>query len=341
MRKTIPQQIAANRRASLLFVFGLILVLSALVTAIYGFYSPHTWYYGTAGAVALGFIAGLIAYYSGSDILLSISQARPADQREDQVLNNVVEEMAIAAGIPKPKIYVIDDPAPNAFATGRDPQHAAICFTTGIISKLDRDELQGVAAHELSHIRNYDTRFMTTVSIIAGMIPLIADGFRRSMWYGGGRRSSNSRDSDNGLSSIFMIIALVLSILAPIFAMLLQFAISRQREFLADASGAELTRYPEALARALQKIESDPAPLRVANRATQGMYIINPLSAQGLSNLMSTHPSTEARIQALMGLAGNYHHSPAIDNPMGTQTFADMPPIADQTMHEPPPRLGN
>jgi len=339
MRKTIPQQIAANRRASLYFVFGLIVLLAALVTSIVGIYSPHNWYLGTIGAVVLGVLAGVIANYSGSDILLSLSHARPADQREDQVLNNVVEEMAIAAGIPKPRIFVIDDASPNAFATGRDPQHATICFTTGLIAKLDRDELQGVAAHELSHVRNYDTRFMTIVSIIAGLIPLIADGFRRSMWYGGGRRSSRDRN-DNGLGAIFMIIALVLSIIAPIFAYLLQMAISRQREFLADASGAELTRYPEALARALQKIESDPAPLQVANRATQGMYIINPLSAQGLSNLMSTHPSTQARIAALMGLAGNYPQH-QIDNPMGTQTFADMPPVADQTLIEPPPRLGN
>jgi heat shock protein HtpX len=336
MRKTIPQQIAANRRASLFYMFGLVVVLAGLVSAIYGIYAPKTWYYGTVIAAVLGIVAGMIAFYSGSDIILSISHARPANQQEDQVLNNVVEEMAIAAGIPKPKIYVIDDPSPNAFATGRDPQHAVVCFTTGILSKLDRDELQGVAAHELSHVRNYDTRFMTTVTILAGMIPLIADGFRRSLWWGGGRRS-NSRDNDG--AGIFMIIAIVLSILAPIFAYLLQMAISRQREFLADASGAELTRYPEALARALQKIESDPEPLQVANRATQGMYIINPLSAQGLSNLMSTHPSTQARIAALMGLAGNYHHGPAIDNPMGTQAFQDMPDVADQTLHEPPPRL--
>jgi len=339
MRRTLQQQIAANRRASLFFVFGLIVLLVALCTTIVGAYAPRDWWMGSLGAIAVGVIAGMVAFYSGSDIMLSISRARPATQREDQVLNNVVEEMAIAGGIHKPKIYVIDDASPNAFATGRDPEHAVVCFTTGLISKLDRDELQGVAAHELSHIRNYDTRFMTTVTIIAGLIPLIADGFRRSMWWGGGRRSSRDRD-DSGLSTIFMIIALVLSILAPLFAMLLQLAVSRQREFLADASGAELTRYPEALARALQKIASDPDPLEVANRATQHMYIVNPLRAMGGSDVFSTHPSTQARIRALMSLAGNYPQH-GIENPMGTQSFSDMPPIADQTLHQPPPRLGN
>jgi heat shock protein HtpX len=330
MRRTLPEQIAANRRGSLLFVFGLILLLVALCTAIVGMYSPNQWWLGTLGAGILGIIAGLVAYYSGSDILLSISHAREATQAEDRVLNNVVEEMAIAAGIPKPKIYVIDDSAPNAFATGRDPQHAAVVFTTGLIDKLDRDELQGVAAHEMSHVRNYDTRFMTVVSIIAGMIPLIADAFGRSLWYGGGRRS-RSRD-DNGLGAIFAVVAIVLSILAPIFALLLQFAISRKREYLADASAAEMTRYPEGLARALQKIASDPEPLEVANRATQHMYIINPLRGGGGNDLFSTHPSTESRVQALMGLAGNYHRG--LDSPTGTETYSDMPPIADQ-------RLGN
>lgn len=339
MRRTLQQQIAANRRASLFFVFGLVVLLVALCTSIVGYYATDYWWAGAIGAAAVGLIASMIAYYSGSDIVLAISHARPADQREDQILNNVVEEMSIAAGIPKPKIYVIDDSAPNAFATGRDPQHAVVCFTTGLISKLDRDELQAVAAHELSHVRNYDTRFMTIVSIIAGMIPLIADGFRRSMWYGGGRRSS--RRDDNNLGAIFMVIALVLSILAPLFALLLQFAVSRQREFLADASGAELTRYPEALARALQKIASDPEPLEAANRATQHMYIINPLRGDGGSDLFSTHPSTQARIKALMGLAGNYPQHGALQTAVGADIYSDMPPIADQTLTEPPPRLGN
>lgn len=331
MRRTLQQQIAANRRASIFFVVGLVILLGALCTAIVGMYSPRDWWMGTAGAVAAGILAGVVALYSGSDIVLTMSGARPATMQEDQMLNNVVEEMAIAAGIPKPKLYVIDDSAPNAFATGRDPEHAVLCFTTGLIAKLDRDELQGVAAHEMSHVRNYDTRFMTTVVIIAGLIPLIADGFRRFLWWGGGgRRSSRDRD-DGGLGAIFAIIAIVLSILAPLFALLLQMAISRQREFLADASAAELTRYPEGLARALQKIASDPEPLEEANRATQHMYIVNPLRGDGGSDLFSTHPNTEARIRALMNLAGNYRHTP-IESPIGQDSYRDMPPIADQKL---------
>lgn len=326
MRRTLPEQIAANRRASLFFVFLLILLLAALCTAIVGYYSPRNWWIGSLGAAALGILGSLIAYYSGSDIVLAISHAREATQTEDRMLNNVVEEMAIAAGLPKPKIYVIDDSAPNAFATGRDPQHAVICFTTGILQKLDRDELQGVAAHELSHIRNYDVRFMTTVAIIAGFIPLIADMFGRSLWYGGGGRRSRDRE-DNSAQAVFMIIALLLSILAPIFSLLLQLAVSRQREFLADSSAAEMTRYPEGLARALQKIASDPEPLEAANRATQHMYIVNPLRGSGGSDLFSTHPSTEERIRNLMGLAGNYRNTP-IDQ----GNYADTPPISDQTL---------
>lgn len=323
MRKTLPEQIAANRRGSLLFVFGLILLLVALCTAIVGYYSPRDWYVGSIGAVVIGLIAGAVAYNSGSSIILSISHARPANQAEDRMLNNVVEEMAIAGGIPKPKIYIIEDASPNAFATGKDPENAVICFTTGLIYKLDRDELQGVAAHELAHIRNYDVRFMTVVSIIAGLIPLIADMFGRSLWYGGGRRSSRDRD-DNGGQAIFAIVAIVLSILAPIFAMLLQLAVSRKREFLADATGAEMTRYPEALARALQKISADPDPLEVANRATQHMYIVNPLRGEGGTSLFSTHPSTEERVRALMGLAGNYQRSP-LEPPVMTTPATPQP----------------
>lgn len=332
MRRTLPQQIAANRRASLFYVFGLVIVLVLLITAIYGMYAPQQWYIGTAIALVVGFLAWVVSFYSGSDIILTMSQARPATAQEDQMLNNVVEEMAIAGGIPKPKIYVINDNAPNAFATGRDPQHGVVCFTTGLIAKLNRDELQGVAAHEMSHIRNYDTRFMMTVTIIAGLIPLIADGLRRMFWFGGGRRRSNS--NDGGLGAIFMVIALVLSILAPIFALLLQMAISRQREFLADASGAELTRYPEALASALQKIASDPAPLVEANRATQHLYIINPLRGAGGTDLFSTHPSTQARIEALMGLAGNYPRRQMQQPPAAPPIYGNMPPIADQTLHD-------
>jgi heat shock protein HtpX len=307
MRKTIQEQIAANKRASFIYAFMLVLILGGLGAAIVAYYAPDQWYLGAAGAGAIGLIVCLVAFKSGSDIVLSISRARPANHAEDQVLDNVVEEMSIAAGIPKPKIYVIDDPSPNAFATGSDPEHGIVCVTTGILQKLNRDELQGVIAHEMSHIRNYDIRFMTVITLLAGLIPLLADVFRNMLWWGGGgRRSRDSNNSDSGnLQAIFMVIGIVLAILAPIFAVLLQLAISRKRELLADVSAAELTRYPEGLANALIKLENDPEPLATANRATQGMFIVNPLKG-GLTNLFSTHPSTQERVQALMGLAGSY-----------------------------------
>jgi heat shock protein HtpX len=306
MRKTLPEQIAANKRASYVFAFLLVLLLAALGTVIVGAIKPSYWYFGTVGATLLGAIVSVVALTKGSDIILSISHAREANGIEDRILNNVAEEMAIAGGIPKPRIYIIDDSAPNAFATGNDPQHGVVVFTTGILDKLDRDELQGVMAHEMAHIRNYDIRFMTAIALIAGLIPMLADFFMHMMyWGGGGRRSSRDRD-EGGAQMIFVVVGLVLAILAPIFAVLLQLAVSRQREFLADASAAEMTRYPEGLARALQKIAGDPEPLEAANRATQHMYIINPLKGHGVRNLFSTHPSTEERIERLMGLMGSY-----------------------------------
>ena len=305
MKRTLQQQIEANRRGSMVMVFLLVLVLAGLGTAIVGTYAPKMWYLGTAGAGLLGIIMSFVARAGGPSILLGLAHAREATHAEDQVLSNVVEEMAIASGLPKPKIFVIDDEAPNAFATGKDPQNGMIAVTTGLLRKLDRDELQGVVAHEMAHIRNYDIRFMTTVALIAGLIPMLADMFMRMQWFGGGRNRDNDRDS-NQLAAVFQIVGIVLSILAPIFAVLLEMAVSRKREYLADATAAEMTRYPEGLARALKKIAMDPDPLEVANRATQHMYIVNPLQLAGTgSDLFSTHPPTEERIRALMGIAGN------------------------------------
>jgi heat shock protein HtpX len=305
MRKTIPEQIAANKRSSVVLVIVLLIVLSALGTAIIGTYQPHYWYYGTAGSLLAGIIIALVATGGGPGIVLALSHARPATHAEDTVLDNVVEEMAIAAGLPKPKIFVIDDSAPNAFATGSKPENAAIAVTTGLLRKLNRDELQGVIAHEMSHIRNYDVRFMTAVGLIAGLIPLLADMFIRMQWFGGGRRDRDRNSGDGQLAAIFMIVGIVLSILAPLFSMLLQLAVSRKREYLADASAAELTRNPEGLASALHKIAMNGEPLQAANRATQQLYIINPLKLAGGNDLFSTHPSTESRIKALLGTAGN------------------------------------
>jgi heat shock protein HtpX len=230
-----------------------------------------------------------------------MSRARPAQRPEDAEIINAVEGLCIAAGMPAPKVYVIDDTAPNAFATGRDPARASIAVTTGLVQKMDRSELEGVIAHELSHIANRDTLYMTLVAILAGAVILLADWSRRWLWWGGGRRRSGRSSSGAG---IIALVAIVLMILAPIFATLIQLAISRQREFLADAKGAMLTRYPEGLAKALEKIAADPEPLEVANKATAHMYIYNPLRDHGgwLNSLFSTHPRVEERVARLRSM---------------------------------------
>ncbi|MCA1996892.1 MAG: M48 family metallopeptidase [Armatimonadetes bacterium] len=322
--RTIPEQIAANKRASVLYASLLVVLLTALGAAITGYYDASQWPIGAAGAALLGVILALVATFSGPSIVLGISGAREATKEEDQVLSNVAEEMAIAAGIPKPKVYVIDDTAPNAFATGRDPQNGVVVFTQGILRKLNRDELQAVMAHEVSHIRNYDIRFMTTIALIAGVIPLLADFLKRMAWYGGGRR----RSKDDSGQAIFMILALVLAILAPLFSMMLQLAVSRKRELLADASAVDLTRNPDALASALQKIASDPEPLEAANRATQHLYIVNPMKAwddEG-SSIFSTHPPLSERLRQLEQLGARYRRPER----RAPDDFSDMPEIPNQ-----------
>jgi heat shock protein HtpX len=326
MRKTLHEQIAANKRASIFYAFLLVLLLALLGAAIVGAREAQYWWVGAAGAGALGLIIALVAQIGGPGIVLSISHAREATQDEDRVLNNVAEEMAIAAGIPKPKVMIIEDSAPNAFATGRDPKNGVVVFTTGIIDKLNREELQGVMAHEIAHIRNYDIRFMTTIALVAGLIPLLADMFRWSLW---GRRD---RDRHNG-SAIWMVLAIVLMILAPIFAKLLELAVSRKREFLADASAAEMTRYPEGLASALLKISGDQEPLEAANRATEHMYIVNPFKPfeDRARSLFSTHPPIEERVRALRNIMGNYpERQPApIHERKAAGDFSDMPDIGN------------
>lgn len=331
MRRTLQQQIAANKRASLFYAFLLVALLALLGAAILGSYQADMWWVGAAGAGALGLIVALVAQLGGPGIVLSISHAREATLDEDRMLNNVAEEMAIAAGVPKPKVMIIDDSSPNAFATGRDPKNGVVVFTTGIIDKLDRDELQGVMAHEIAHIRNYDIRFMTTIALIAGLIPLLADMFRYSLWGGRGHRD---RDREGNGAAVWMIVAIVLMILAPIFAKLLELAVSRKREFLADASAAEMTRYPDGLARALLKISGDHEVLEAANRATEHMYIVNPFKPfeDRARSLFSTHPPIEERVRALRNLMGNYPErepSPAYER-RAAGDFADMPDIPDQ-----------
>lgn len=249
-------------------------------------------------AVAFSTITSFVSYWWSDKIVLSMSSAKELTFEENKEIYRLVENLSITAGLPLPKIYIIEDTAMNAFATGRDPKHAVICLTTGIIGRLEKSELEGVIAHELSHIGNRDTLLSTVVVILVGFVALLADWFRHWAWFGGNRDSDNK----NQLQVILIIVALILSILAPIAAMLIQMAISRKREFLADASGALLTRYPEGLASALQKISSDTQPLEVANRATAHLYIANPFKGKNVSKLFMTHPPIEERIAALRGM---------------------------------------
>jgi heat shock protein HtpX len=245
-------------------------------------------------AVIFSTLMSVASYWWSDKIVLAMSGAKEVTHGNAKEIYHIVENLCITAGLPIPKIYVIQDPSPNAFATGRNAEHAVICLTTGIIEKLEKPELEGVIAHELSHIGNRDMLLSTVIVILVGFIALLADFFRRWIWFGG--------DDDNGKNPIFLIIAIVLSILAPIAAMLIQLAISRKREFLADADGALLTRYPEGLARALEKISSDPTPMRHANRATAHLFIANPFRGKKVSNLFMTHPPISERVKRLRGM---------------------------------------
>jgi len=249
-------------------------------------------------AVAFSVMMSMASYWWSDKIVLSMSNAHLLSFEENKEIYRLVENLAITAGLPLPKIYIIEDTAMNAFATGRNPEHGVIALTTGIIGRLNKTELEGVIAHELSHIGNRDTLLSTVVVILVGFIALLADWFRHFAFFGGNRDSDNR----NQAQALFMIIGIILSILAPLAALMMQLAISRKREFLADASGALLTRYPEGLASALQKISQDREPLEVANRATAPLYIENPFKAQKIGKLFMTHPPIEERIAALRGM---------------------------------------
>lgn len=290
-------QISSNKfRSGVLIVVFMSLV--ALVGWVFGRFTGFgNW--GLAIALAIALVMAWSSYWYSDKLVLAISHARPVGKETEPYIVNTVEGLAIAAGLPVPAAYVIDDPAPNAFATGRDPEHAAIAVTTGLIQKMDRLELEGVIAHELSHVKNYDTLVSTLVVVLAGTIALLSDWMLRSFWWGGGRRRSNGGGGEFG--AVFVVAGLVLAILAPLVAVLIQMAISRKREYLADANGALLTRYPPGLASALRKITNDPSPLRVANKATAALYIENPLRDHGgrINALFDTHPPIEERIKRL------------------------------------------
>ncbi|MDQ6793981.1 MAG: M48 family metalloprotease [Chloroflexota bacterium] len=306
---TFYDQIGANRRNSFLLALAVVVILGALGFSI-GYALTGSAGGGLAAttfAVILGVAMSLGSYFAGDQLVLAASGAKEVDPSAAPQLMNVVSEMALAANVPMPKVYLIDDTAPNAFATGRDPAHASLAITSGLLEKLDREELQGVIGHEMSHVRNLDIRFSLIVGVLVGSIALLSDFFLRWTWWGGGSRSRGSREGGGGgLQAIMMVVAIALAVLAPIAARLVQLAVSRQREFLADASSVELTRNPTGIEHALAKIASDQEVLEVANRATQHLYFTNPIKKfeQRSSGLFSTHPPIVERINRLRQLTG-------------------------------------
>lgn len=297
----VYEQVDRNKRKS-----AIIMVLFVAFITSVAYVLGKALGFGLSGvgfALILAGLMSLFGYYFSDKIILSISNARPASRERDFHFFTVVENLTMVAQIPMPKLFVIPDSAPNAFATGRDPEHAVVCATTGLLEKLDRTELEGVIAHELSHIRNYDIRLMSLVTVLVGVVTLLADWFLRSMYWG-------RRDRDRGggqAQAILLAIGLLLALLSPLIAKLIQLAISRQREFLADASGVMLTRYPEGLTRALEKIGADKEPLEAANKATAHLYITNPLKNRHdqiswFASLFNTHPPVEERIKALRSM---------------------------------------
>ena len=293
------EQRSSNIHRTWALVLGFLIVVIAVGYAI-------SWYYGNPAilyiAVFIAVATNFYAYWQSDKLVLSMNHARPASREEFFDFYTVTENLAITAGLPKPKLYVIDDSAPNAFATGRDEDHAVVCATTGLLAMLTRAELEGVIAHELSHIKNRDILLMTIAVVLAGFVAIIADMFLRMSLFGGGRSSDNRQGN-----ALIMILAVVGIVLAPVAAKLLQMAVSRRREFLADASGALLTRFPEGLASALQKIGGYQAPMRSANTATAHLFIGDPFGAKAvgmssrIGHLFSTHPPIADRVQALLG----------------------------------------
>lgn len=293
MATLYTQQDKNVRRTWLLMSTFLVLIVAIgfVFAQIYG--NPNILY----GFFVFSILMNIFAYWNSAKIALRVSGAIPADETQYRELHNIVENLSITAGLPKPKVYIINDSAPNAFATGRNKEHAAVAFTTGILQILNKTELEGVAAHELSHVGNKDILVGTIAVVLAGFISLIANIFLHSNMFGRG-----SRDNDSKAGGILVLVGIVLAILAPIFATLVQLAISRKREFLADASGALLTRYPEGLASALQKISQYSAPMKNANQATAHLFIANPFgNVRKIGKLFMTHPPVEERVKVLLG----------------------------------------
>ncbi len=295
---TIYNQADRNTRLTWVYITGFLVFVIAIGYIFAGAMDNSLILYI---AVFFSILMSFGSYWWSDKIVLAMSKAKPVTHENAREIYHIVENLCITAGLPIPKIYLIEDSAPNAFATGRNPEHGVICLTTGIIQKLEKSELEGVIAHELSHIGNKDILLSTVVVVMVGFVTLLADWFRNWTFFGGRRRSSDS-EGGGQLQMVLMIAAIILSILAPIAAILMQLAISRKREFLADADGALLTRYPEGLARALEKISADPEKLEVANRATAHLYIANPFKGKKVSKLFMTHPPIEERVKVLRGM---------------------------------------
>lgn len=308
------QQISSNQRRSWL----LVLLVSAFLV-VFGFIIGYLvtgvvegGYFAVGIALVIALLMSAFSFFGGDSLVLAESGAREVNDQSQPQLMNVVRELSMAANIPPPRVYVINDPAPNAFATGRDPHHASVAVTAGLLEKMNREELQGVIGHELSHVRNYDIRFSLLVAVLVGSIVLLADFFLRFTFWGGlsggrGRsRRSGGGEGGGGLFAIMLVVGLVLAIIAPLFAALVQMAVSRQREYLADASSVDITRNPYGLESALVKIGEDTHSLGSANRATQHLYFVNPLKKMSLniSDLMATHPPIVDRVNRLRRLTG-------------------------------------
>lgn len=281
----------------MVFFVAFVILVSYVMGVSLGYGTDFMWL-----AVAFSVISSFASYYWGDSIILAMSGARPADRKRDFDFYTVTENLAIAGGLPKPRLYVIEDTAMNAFATGRDPKHAVVVATTGILSQLERRELEGVIAHELSHIKNFDTRLMAVVAVLVGTVAFLADMFMRSLWWGGHR----DRDNDRGLGGVLLLVGVVLALVSPIVASLIKLAASRNREYLADATGAKLTRYPEGLARALEKLGRDKEVLEAATNATAHLYITNPFKGKNFgawfANAFNTHPPLSDRIKRLRAM---------------------------------------
>ena len=299
--------VASNKRRSVLLALGFIVILVLIGWAVSLIAGLGSW--GVVFALVVAGFLAFLSYWKSDSVALAMSRAKPADPQQYRRLHNLVEGLCIAAGLPKPRLYIIEDDAPNAFATGRNPKHAAVAVTTGLLEKMNRVELEGVLAHELSHIKNYDILVSTLAVTMVGAVALISDIGIRMLWWNGGRRGRDDRQDNNPLGIILLIVGLVVIILAPLIAQLMQFAVSRKRESLADLTGVQITRYPPGLISALEKLKDDSTVVHAASRATAHLWIEQPTAQtpeegrlSRLNRLFDTHPPLEERIAALREL---------------------------------------